>query len=257
LILKYQAGHGTVDLDEASSRHVPVEEIPCLALHSVAEFAVMMILALDKEFAKAYNDTRKQVWLPDLQPSLTTQTHYAYNWVNLAKFDSVHGKTVGLVGLGTVGKAVAKLLGPFRTKILYTDVRRLNEAEEQELGVKYVALEELLRQSDFVSLHLRLNEDTEKLIGEREFAMMKPSAFFINTSRGRVVDEDALHHALSSGRIAGAALDVFRMEPLPSDSPLWQLENVIITPHVAGIPVANTPQREAEMIAESIAKYSD
>lgn len=257
LILKYQAGSGTVNLDEAQSRRIPVVEVPFLALHSVAEFAVMMMLALAKEFVKAYNDTRKQVRCPDLRPSLTTQTDYAYNWVNLANFDSVYGKTVGLVGLGTVGQAVAGLLKPFYVEVLYTKPHRLSEAEEQELGVKCVGLEELLHRSDFVSLHLKLNKATENLMGEREFAMMKPGAFLINTSRGRVVDEDALYRALSSGHLAGAALDVFWMEPLPSDSPLWQLDNVIITPHVAGIPVAAAAQAEAKVIMESIAKHSE
>jgi phosphoglycerate dehydrogenase-like enzyme len=222
----------------------------------VAEFAVMSMLALAKEYTRAYSDTIKQVWLPDLQPTLTTQTQYAYNWVKLEKFDTIYGKTAGIVGLGTIGKAVAKLLRPFGVEVLYTDVRRLSEAEEKELGIKQVDLEELLRLSDFVTLHLRLNEDTENFMGEREFGMMKSTAFFINTSRGRVVDEDALYHALSSGGIAGAALDVFWTEPLPSDSPLWRLDNVIITPHVAGTPASSAVQTEAELIAQRIVEHS-
>jgi phosphoglycerate dehydrogenase-like enzyme len=257
LIMEYQVGPRVVDLKAAQEHQIPVVRIPCLALYTVAEFAVMSMLALAKEYVKACSDTEKKVWLPDLQPSLTTQTQYAYNWVNLIKFDTIFGKTAGVVGLGTIGRAVAELLRPFHVEVLYTDVVRISEVEEGQLGVQYVELEQLLRRADFVTLHLRLNEETENFMGEQEFSMMKPSAYFINTSRGRVVDEEALYRALSNGRIAGAALDVFWVEPLPEDNPLWQLDNVIITPHVAGIPVGRAVRREVELIARHLAKYSD
>lgn len=257
LIMEYQVGPRVVDLKAAQEYQIPVVGIPCLALYTVAEFAVMSMLALAKEYVKACSDTANKIWLPDLQPSLTTQTQYAYNWVNLTKFDTIFGKTAGVVGLGTIGRAVAELLRPFHVEVLYTDIVRMSEVEEEQLGVQYVELEQLLRRADFVTLHLRLNEETERFMGEQEFSMMKPSAYFINTSRGRVVDEEALYQALSSGRIAGAALDVFWVEPLPEDSPLWQLDNVIITPHVAGIPVGRAVQREVELIADYLAKYSD
>jgi phosphoglycerate dehydrogenase-like enzyme len=122
--------------------------------------------------------------------------------------------------------------------------------------VEYASLEDLLRRSDFVSLHVRLNADTKGLIDRRELAMMKPSSFLINTSRGHVVDEEALCEALSDGRLAGAALDVFTKEPLPAESPLWEAENILLTPHVAGIPIAEATEAEAKMIIDSIRDQS-
>lgn len=252
LIIKYQSRSGEVDWQAIEEMDVPLLEIPCLALYTVAEFAVLSILALAKEYATAIIDTREQVWLPDLQPKMTTERDYAYNWVGLQKFDSIYGKTVGIVGLGTIGKSVVELLQPFGVEVLYTDLRRLSEFEERRLNVSYVETDELLRRSDFVTLHLRLTEDTEKFMDSRKFELMKPTAFLINTSRGRVVDEEALCEALSNNRIAGAALDVFRAEPLPSDSPLWEFEDVIITPHVAGTPADKATAPEADAIVKAL-----
>jgi phosphoglycerate dehydrogenase-like enzyme len=257
LVIKYQSGAGDVDWQALDEMDVPLVEIPCLALYTVAEFAVMSILALAKEYATAIIETREQVWLPDLQPKPTTQSEYAYNWIELERFDTIYGKTVGIIGLGTIGQSVAKLLQPFGIEVLYTDPRRLRSIEEQRLGVTYVELDELLRRSDFVTLHIRLTEDTEKFMDDRKFEMMKPTAYLVNTSRGRVVDEKALFEAVSEGKIAGAALDVFRVEPLPSDSSLWELEDVIITPHVAGTPVGRAVKAESESIVRKLTEYSD
>jgi phosphoglycerate dehydrogenase-like enzyme len=257
LIIKYQSGAGELDWQAIEAMDIPLIEIPRLPLHSVAEFAVLSILALAKEYATAVIKTREQVWLPDLQPKLTTQSEYAYNWVELERFDTVYGKTVGIIGLGTIGQSVAGLLQPFGVEVIYTDLRRLKLSEERRLGVTYVELEELFRRSDFVTLHIRLSKDTEKFMDSQKFGMMKPTAFFINTSRGRVVDEEALYDAVSKGKIAGAALDVFRMEPLPSNSPLWELEDVIITPHVAGTPVDKATVAEAAAIVKALVEHSD
>jgi phosphoglycerate dehydrogenase-like enzyme len=119
-------------------------------------------------------------------------------------------------------------------EILYYKRHRLSEEAERELGIAYRSLDDLLRESDFVSLHVPHTKETDKLIGQRELALMKPSAFLINTSRGGVVDEDALYKALASKAIAGAGLDVFREEPLPASSPLLKLDNVILAPHIGG-----------------------
>jgi phosphoglycerate dehydrogenase-like enzyme len=257
LIVNYRPGVGRVAKDAADRRDIPVVEVPSVALQSVAEFTVLSVLSLAKEYVRAVNKAQEGVRPPGLQPSLTTQSDYAYNWVSLETFDAVYGKTVGVVGLGTVGKSVATLLRPFGVKVLYMDIRRLSESEERELGVRFVPLEDLLQWSDFVTLHLRFNESTEHLIGRGEFELMKPSAFIVNTSRGRVIDEDALCDALANGLLAGAALDVFEMEPLPNDSPLWEMDNVIITPHVAGIPIDRAAEFEADLIANSLLEYSD
>lgn len=255
LILKYQSGEGKVSVDAAQERGIAVREIPNLALLSVAEFTVMMMLVLVKRFLRAHSDTRRQVWLPEWQPTLTSQTHYAYNWVDLVGFDALYGKTAGLVGLGIIGTAVARLLRPFQMEVLYNKRSRLSDVDEEGLGVQYAELDELLGRSDFVSLHLRLNQDSEKLVGSAEFEKMRATAFLINTSRGRVVDEEALCEALSAQQLAGAALDVFVEEPLPRESPLWQFENVILTPHLAGIPAAKAASLEAGIVMRSMIEY--
>jgi phosphoglycerate dehydrogenase-like enzyme len=145
---------------------------------------------------------------------------------------------VGIVGIGAIGAAVAEMLGPYRARLLYTQRHRLPAAEERRLGIEWREFDDLIRESDFVTLHHRLQEGTdgsERQIGARKFAMMKATAFLVNTARGRILDEDALVEALRRGDIAGVALDVFTYEPLPKDHPLLSLagDNVILTPHIA------------------------
>ena len=228
-----------------------------MALFSVAEFTVMMILVLAKELLKAYEDTKAETWLPKLQPELTTQTKYPYNWVDLKHFNTLAGRTAGIIGMGIVGKSVAQLLQPFGMRVRYYDIFRPSPQEEQELNIEYAPLDELLQLADFITIHLKLTEQTENFMGRREFGLMKPNAFFINTSRGRIVDEEALFAALKNKTITGAALDVFWHEPLPSDSPLRTLENIILTPHVAGIPLDANVDMEAEMILGHISSQID
>ena len=144
----------------------------------------------------------------------------------------VMGKVLGIIGMGNIGKAVAVRGAAFGMKILGYDVR----TDAAEPGIEMTDLSRLLKMSDIVTLHTFLNDQTRRLIGRRELAMMKPDAFLINTSRGPVVDEEALIEALQAGKIGGAGLDVFEQEPLPKDSPLRRMQNVILTPHTAGMP---------------------
>jgi phosphoglycerate dehydrogenase-like enzyme len=143
-------------------------------------------------------------------------------------------KTLGIVGLGNIGKKVARRAAAFDTVVQYYDIARLTEAEEDALGVRFVLLPELLRTSDVVSLHVPLDDSTRHLLGAREFAQMKPGAILINTCRGPVVDEAALHAALKSGQVAGAGLDVLVEEPPATNHALFSLPNVTLTPHSAG-----------------------
>jgi len=138
------------------------------------------------------------------------------------------------VGLGNIGKKVARRSAAFDMKVQYYDVVRLTEDQEDALGVRFVLLEELLRTSDVVSLHVPLTDGTRSLMGAREFGLMKPGAILVNTCRGPVVDEDALHRALTQKQIAGAGLDVFVEEPPKSNHPLFALPNVTLSPHSAG-----------------------
>jgi phosphoglycerate dehydrogenase-like enzyme len=255
LIVKYEFRPGKADVELLEERGIAYAKVPCMALISVAEFTVMLILVQAKEFIKAYQDTLKETWLPDLQPQLTSQTKYPYNWVGLQSFNTLANRTAGIVGMGIVGKTVAKLLQPFGMKVLYHDIYRLSPEEEALHNIHYVSMEELFTSSDYVTVHLKHTDQTEGIIGMSEFKLMKPTAFFINTSRGRVIDEDALITILEQNSIAGAALDVYRYEPLPSESPLRNLDNVILTPHVAGIPLDANAALEAEIFVEKIIQH--
>jgi glyoxylate reductase/D-3-phosphoglycerate dehydrogenase len=146
----------------------------------------------------------------------------------------LHNKTLGIVGLGTIGKKVARLARAFGMRVQYFDIVRLSEDAEDALGAKFRLLRELIRTSDIVSLHVPLNDSTRHLIGADELAQMKPEAIIVNTSRGPVIDESALYATLSQQKIFGAGLDVFDQEPPPADNPLLKLDNVVLTAHFAG-----------------------
>jgi phosphoglycerate dehydrogenase-like enzyme len=146
----------------------------------------------------------------------------------------LHGRTLGIVGLGNIGKKVVRLAKGFGMAVQYFDVARLSEDDADALGVKFRLFNELLRTSDIVSLHVPLTPSTRHMMGAEQFKLMKPTAYLINTCRGPVVDEAAMYEALTNGTIAGAGLDVFDQEPPPANNPLFNLDNVILTPHYAG-----------------------
>jgi phosphoglycerate dehydrogenase-like enzyme len=146
----------------------------------------------------------------------------------------LRGKTLGLVGLGEIGREVARRAAIFEMNILYCQRHRIPARYEEILGVRMVPLEELMGESDFVSLHVPHTEETEKLLSGEMLSLMKRGAYLVNTGRGGLVDETALVEALRKGRIAGAGLDVFELEPLPADHPLCSLDNVVLAPHTGG-----------------------
>ncbi len=236
----------------------PVVDLPNTALIGVAEHAVLLMLALSRRLPQLMRKTRQQEWLSDRrEPKLTNQTRYTYNWVGLEEFGALYGKSVGIVGLGYIGRAVAHRLRPFGVRLLYTQRRQLTPAEEASLGVTWRSLDDLLGESDFVTLHLRFQDGpdgNDQQFGSREFGLMRPTAFFINTARGRLVDESALIHAMRTGTIAGAGLDVFRYEPLPPDHPFlaWPEDNLIVTPHIAGAPVDEAWRTAAASLCASV-----
>jgi Phosphoglycerate dehydrogenase and related dehydrogenases len=203
----------------------PVEAAAKLGIHccncpesiseSVAEHAVSLLFSFIRQIPQA-NDalhTHKTFQLSDMR------------W-------HISGRTLGLVGFGRIARRVAEMMAGFRMRILCFDPFA-NPQAMRDMNVQPVSLEELLQESDYVSLHCPLTEETFHLIGEKQFAMMKPNAILINTSRGDVVDEEALIKALHEKRIGGAAIDVTHIEPLPPDSPLLELSNLIVTPHDA------------------------
>lgn len=164
---------------------------------------------------------------------------------------TIYGKTVGIIGLGNIGRRVARLLRAFEADLLYYDPYPVPEAVERELGVRRMELADLLAQADVVTLHVPLNDQTRGLIGAAELARMKPTALLVNTCRGPVVDEAALAAALERGQIRGAALDVLEQEPPAPGNPLLRLPNVLLTPHTAGV-TYDTWSRRGEFIFQNL-----
>jgi len=220
LVQLLSAGYDRVDIEAARKAGVPVSNNGGANAIAVAEHTIMLILAVLKRVVRFHNDVVAGKW-------------------RVGGFDDqrvyeLSRKTVGIVGLGNIGKKVARRAAAFDMAVQYYDIARLTEAEEDALGVRFVLLPELLRTSDVVSLHVPLDDSTRHLLGAREFAQMKPGAILINTCRGPVVDEAALCTALKSGQVAAAGLDVLAEEPPAKDHPLFTLPNVTLTPHSAG-----------------------
>ena len=221
LLQHLSAGYETVDLTLLQALGIPCATCGELIGPVVAEYTIMLTLAFSRRVWLAQATVRSGGWRSELpfEPS--------------ARFDLV-GKRIGLVGLGNIGKNIAKRLQGFDCQISYYKRNRLPEDQELALGVHYATLTELFTASDIVMLICPLTPDTRHLVSFAELALMKPSALLVNTSRGGVIDEAALIEALQRGIIAGAALDVLEQEPPAPDNPLLQMDNVLITPHVGG-----------------------
>jgi phosphoglycerate dehydrogenase-like enzyme len=228
-----------IDLDAARERGIPVAAMPIEGWIAVAEHALTLMLAVSRQVVKAHESVVSGSYRElGLVPQYTTETSLSYNWAKLTGIQCLWGKTLGLVGLGEIGTHVALRARAFEMEVIYYDVMRLPENQEQELGVTYVSFDDLFRKADYVSLHVPHNPSTEHLISARPIALMKPTAFLINTCRGNVVQQADLYEALKNKRIAGAGLDVFREEPVAADDPILQLDNVVLTPHIAAMPAS-------------------
>jgi glyoxylate reductase len=236
VVSNYAVGYDNIDVAAATERGIVVTNTPGVLTQTVADFTWALLMASARRVVEADRFTRAGKWK---------------TWgPTLLLGNDVVGKTLGIVGAGRIGSSVAKRAAGFDMRILYTDNGRMEDFEKQT-GAKFADLDTLLRESDFISLHVPLTEETKHMIAEAEFDKMKPTAIVINTSRGPVVDEKALYHALVSGKISGAALDVFEEEPIPPSSPLLKLKNVIVAPHIASASV-ETRDKMAEIAAESI-----
>jgi len=217
LVQLLSAGYDRVDVEAARKAKVPVANNGGANAIAVAEHTIMLMLAVLKRVVQLHNDVVAGKWR--------------------ATDDRIHelaGRTLGIIGLGNIGKKVARRAAAFDMTIQYYDIKRLTEDEQDALGIRFVLLTELLRSSDVVSLHVPLDDSTRNMLGVRELSMMKPTSILINTCRGPVVDEDALHRALTEKRLAGAGLDVMVEEPPAKDHPLFKLPSVTLTPHSAG-----------------------
>lgn len=222
--------HG-IDLEAAARAGVTVSCLPRRTLALTAEHVFLLMLALAKRLLRAHTAVVEGRYDP---AAVRPIGNVAYNWPGLTELDGLWRRTLGIIGLGEVGTLVARRARAFDMTVLYHGRTRLAEAEERRLGVRFAPLDELLAESDFVSLHASDTPENEGLMGEAQFARMKPTAVFVNTSRGRLCDEAALLDALRTGRIGGAGLDVHQVEPRPAGDPLAQLPNVVLTPHAAG-----------------------
>jgi phosphoglycerate dehydrogenase-like enzyme len=220
LVQLVSAGYDRVDVEAARKARVPVCNNGGANSIAVAEHTIMLMLAVVKKLVWHHNNVVAGKWrVGDFAT---------------ARLYELHGKTLGIVGFGNIGKKVARRARAFDMQIQYHDILRLSEDQEDALGVRFALFPELLRTSDVVSLHVPLTDRTRGMMGREQFAMMKPSALLINTCRGPVVDEKALQHALTARQIAGAGLDVMLEEPPVADHPLFKLETITLSPHMAG-----------------------
>lgn len=225
VIANYAVGYDNIDVHAATARSIPVGNTPDALTEATADLAFALLMAAGRRITEAAGAARAGAW--------KTWDPGAFLGAD------IYGATIGIIGLGRIGQAVARRAAGFGMEVLTTETRDQHN------------LEHLLRRSDFVSLHLPLTSGTHHLINAQSLALMKPTAILINTSRGGVVDQAALAQALGTGQIAGAALDVTDPEPLPVDDPLWQAPNLLVVPHI-GSATWTARERMAEIAVDNI-----
>lgn len=234
-VLKMGRNHENVDTAAVRRRGLSFAVTPRKGPNCVAELALTFILALSKDLMISHRSVAEGAYrLRGLTPERSAQWKMAFHWMRHTTLHEVRGKTLGIVGMGEIGCELARRADVLGMRVLYTKRRPLSQELEAAFQASYRPLDALLAESDYVCLAVPHTTETEGMIGAQELAAMKPSAFLVNICRGGVVDEEALIEALRERRIAGAGLDVFTFEPLPADSPLCRLDNVILTPHVGG-----------------------
>ena len=240
-VMRTGVGYDVIDVPAATELGVVVINVPDVWIREVANHALALLLAWNRKIVTLDREVHAGTWGSRVPGPVT---------------GSIHGETVGIVGLGNIGSAFARRIAALETTVIACDPY-VDDARFKALGVERVDLPTLAARADYVSVHALLNAETRGLIDEAFFRRMKPTACLINTSRGPVVDEAALARALQEGRLAGAALDVFEEEPLGAESPLRRMDNVILTPHAAYFSspaVAQVPKRCGEEIARVLLK---
>ncbi len=230
-------GFDNIDVDAATKRGIAVGNTPGVLTETTADFAFALMMAAARRVAEGDRNVRAGKWKTWGPMILLGQ--------------DVFGSTLGIVGMGRIGAAMARRAKGFGMKIMYSDVIRQQPQTEKELGLEYVELGKLLAESDFITLHTNLSPETHHLIGPEQFKRMKRNCILINTSRGPIVDNMALYEALRDGKIAYAALDVTEPEPIPIDHPLLTLDNIVIAPHIASASVT-TRTKMGMMAAENL-----
>jgi phosphoglycerate dehydrogenase-like enzyme len=235
IISRWGVGFDSIDIGEATRQGVVVAFTPGLLDETVADYAFALLLAVTRQIHTGHSSMSRREW--------------SLIWGN-----DVYGKTLGIIGCGRIGRAVARRAAGFNLRLLGYDVHPTPEAES--LGIRFIGLEELLQESDFVSLHAALTPQNRGMIGEKQLRQMKPGAYLVNTARGALVDETALARVLHEGGLAGAALDAFASEPLPLDHPLYKAPNVLLTPHLASF-ARETGERVSLTAAQAIVNWME
>jgi len=219
VVSNYAVGFNNIDTEAATERGIYVTNTPGILTDTTADAAFALLMAVARRIPEADRHIRAKGWIHAWGPKMYIGS-------------DGHGKTLGILGMGRIGSAMAKRAKGFDMDVVYHDIYRREDLEE-ELGISYMPRDEVMRSADFLSLHVPLTPETRHMMGAEELASMKETAFLINTSRGPVIDEKALAEALRDGVIAGAGLDVFETEPVSHDSPLLGLDNIVLTPHLA------------------------
>jgi glyoxylate reductase len=238
VISQVAVGYDNIDVEAATARKIAVGNTPGVLTDATADFAFTLLLAAARRLGEAIDFVRAGKW---------------ETWgLTLLLGKDVWGATLGIIGFGRIGQAIARRARGFQMRVYYYDTQR-NPQAEAELGAQYRSLEALLQESDFVTIHSTLNDETRGMINSRAFQLMKPSAILINTARGPIVNMEDLYVALQAGQIAYAALDVTDPEPIPPDHPLLDLPNVIVVPHIASATETSRTQMSLMAVRNCIA----
>jgi len=240
IISQLAVGFDNIDIAEATKRGIYVTNTPEVLTDTTADFAWALLMALARRIVEADKYVRTGQWKVGWHPAMLTGR-------------DVFGATIGIVGAGRIGYAMAKRATGFGMKILFYDVIPRPEMQK-DFGATKAELNTLLKEADFVTIHVPLMKETHHLINEERLKLMKKTAYLINNSRGPVVDEKALYQALKTGQIAGAGLDVFEQEPTPMDNPLLKLDNVVVAPHISSASI-ETRSKMSEMVAENLVAF--
>jgi glyoxylate reductase len=242
IVAQMAVGFDNIDIPEATKRGIYVTNTPGVLTETTADFAWTLLMAVARRVVEGDNYVRGGKWKVGWHPMMLQGR-------------DVYGATLGIVGLGRIGCAIAMRAKGFNMKVLYYDVIRRPDFEK-EYNIKFTELGQIFQQADFITINTPLTKETAHLVNENRLKTMKKTAYLINNARGPIVDEKALYKALKEGWIAGAALDVFEREPTPLGNPLLKLDNVVVAPHISSASY-ETRSRMAEMVAENLIAYFD
>lgn len=257
VIQKMGSRRDGLDLPAIRARGITTALMPLPGSVAVAEHAIALMLACGKKIIPGHQATVSGAYRSlGIEPKTTTERSHGFQWMKIQGLVEYSGLTMGIFGFGDIGTEIAKRARAFDMEIIYHKRSRLDPDLENELGVRYVSKAELFQLSDVLVMISPLTPETEKAAGAAELAMMKPTATLINVSRGGVIDEAALVDVLRAGKIAAAGLDVFVQEPIPFDHPYLALDNVVLTPHIAG-GKGGARERQTHAVLSNLRRFID